>query len=377
MNQVALEKSWCPVPADGGWDFVDSRNDPLAAIHPYPAKFISSIPRKLIDEFRPPAGTAILDPFCGSGTTLSEAQAAGFPSFGVDLNPIAVMISRVKTSPTPDRVAVSLSAVEAMARDDLTPSLPQIPRLDHWFRPPIQIAIASVVGAIETYGGPARDLFRLALSSVIVRVSNQDSDTRYAAVDKNVVAEDVFRGFVSSVRRIVKALEARTKNLADCAVIEADALGLGRSMVTQPIGLVVTSPPYPNAYEYWLYHKYRMWWLGFDPLLVREREIGARAHFFKGRNSHTAEDFRRQMATVMTSLQDLVIMGGHAGFVVGRSRIRGVVVDNAAIIAEVGRSLGFVETFRAERVIAATRKSFNLSHANIKTETILVMRKGQ
>ena len=60
---------------------------------------------------------------------------------------------------------------------------------------------------------------------------------------------------------------------------------------------------------------------------------------------------------------------------VGRSRIRGAVVDNAAIIAEAGAARGFREIMRAERVIAATRKSFNLSHANIKTETVLVLRK--
>ena len=46
-------------------------------------------------------------------------------------------------------------------------------------------------------------------------------------------------------------------------------------------GRLVTSPPYPNAYEYWLYHKYRMYWLGFDPIPIRENEIGARPHYFK------------------------------------------------------------------------------------------------
>ena len=43
----------------------------------------------------------------------------------------------------------------------------------------------------------------------------------------------------------------------------------------------MTSPPYPNAYEYWLYHKYRMYWLGMDPIAVRQQEIGARPHYFR------------------------------------------------------------------------------------------------
>ena len=47
------------------------------------------------------------------------------------------------------------------------------------------------------------------------------------------------------------------------------------SDIPRRVGLVITSPPYPNAYEYWLYHKYRMYWLGLDPIAVKKQEIGA------------------------------------------------------------------------------------------------------
>jgi site-specific DNA-methyltransferase (cytosine-N4-specific) len=139
--------------------------------------------------------------------------------------------------------------------------------------------------------------------------------------------------------------------------------------------LVITSPPYPNAYEYWLYHKYRMWWLGFDPLSVKEQEIGARAHFFK-KNHHTSADFVRQMRQTFELLRGVVVTDGFACFVVGRSRIHGEVIDNAKIIEEAGIEFGFNRYFTAERMMSASRKSFNLSHANIKTETIIVLKKG-
>ncbi len=80
------------------------------------------------------------------------------------------------------------------------------------------------------------------------------------------------------------------------------------------------------------------------------------------------------MARVIWLLDQVMVGRGHACFVVGRSLIHGKVVDNAAVIARVGASFGFDEVMRAERVIPSTRKSFNLSHANIKTETILVLR---
>src|SRR5713226_3285774 len=81
------------------WDFADSTNEGDAHnIHPFPAKFIAEIPRKVFSFIPVPPSTAILDPFAGSGTTLLEAQRSGLNFVGLDLNPIAVLISRVKTS---------------------------------------------------------------------------------------------------------------------------------------------------------------------------------------------------------------------------------------------------------------------------------------
>ena len=79
------------------WDFKDSTAEAIHSIHPYPAKFIPEIPRTLISNLPIPRNTIILDPFCGSGVTLVESQKAGIESVGVDLNPIACLLSKVKT----------------------------------------------------------------------------------------------------------------------------------------------------------------------------------------------------------------------------------------------------------------------------------------
>lgn len=235
-----------------------------------------------------------------------------------------------------------------------------------------------MIAAIDTAPPAHRVALQLALSSIIVRVSNQESDTRYAAVCKSVLAEDVLVGFRRAAERIEKALAARDYPLAPAAVLEADTTAMNPAELIgasncNPVGLVITSPPYPNAYEYWLYHKYRMYWLGMDPLAVKAREIGARAHFFK-RDPHTADDFARQMQQTLELLQAVLIQGGYACFVIGRSRIHGRIVDNAAIIEEVGQGMGFASVFATKRTLAARSKSFNPSYGRIKTETILVMR---
>ncbi len=358
------------------WSFTQ-RPESLAieAIHPYPAKFIGDIPRALIKSLPIPAGTAVLDPFCGSGTTLVEAQRAGLNSVGIDLNPIACLITRVKTSPLPEGFAEVVQEITSKAQNIQTLPASSIPNIDHWFKPDIQLAVGALA---EVIGDPLYfawlDQLRLALSSILVRVSNQDSDTRYAAVEKNVERNDVFDAFSNAASKLRRSLLDRSWTLRLAHVHEADTLEVLPAEVAMNIGLVVTSPPYPNAYEYWLYHKYRMWWLGFDPIAVKEKEIGARAHFFK-KNNHTAEMFVDQMKGTFELIDKVLVKNGYVCFVVGRSKIHGKIINNGDIIHQVATDVGLKPFSRFERVISATRKSFNLSHANIKTETILVFKK--
>src|SRR5437867_2123616 len=66
-------------------------------LHPYPAKMHPHIVKALISKFSK-ANSRIVDPFCGSGTTLVEALLAGKDSCGLDLNPQAVIVSKAKTT---------------------------------------------------------------------------------------------------------------------------------------------------------------------------------------------------------------------------------------------------------------------------------------
>ena len=347
----------------------------IEGVHPYPAKFIADLPAAFLDALPIAANTILMDPFCGSGTSLAEGQRRGIETLGVDLNPVACLIARVKTSSMSQSVLSSASDVIQQLSDSHA-EIPAIPNLSHWFKDPIQAELAKLMKAIRGAPVDDRDFLEFAASSIIVRVSNQDSDTRYAAVDKSVSACDVGPLFERACRKLHIALESRDYDLVESCIIQSDLLELESSALGKRVGIFVTSPPYPNAYEYWLYHKYRMWWLGHDPLAVKEREIGARAHFFK-KNRHTAQTFAIQMAGAFDKMRAVAAPGAWACFVVGRSRIHGEIVDNAKIIEAVAEKAGFTLFFRTEREVKSSRKSFNLSHANIKTESVLVFRNAQ
>ncbi|MDE0279742.1 MAG: DNA methyltransferase [Gammaproteobacteria bacterium] len=289
------------------WDFPErTAHSSIEGIHPYPAKFVAELPRALLNILPIAPNTAVFDPFCGSGTTLVESQRLGVPSIDVDLNPIACLITRVKTSPHPVGLRQMSREVVSAAKSSVRTTVPDIPRLDHWFNSQAQDALSALSTQISVAPPSYHDTLRLALSSIIVRVSNQESDTRYAAIDKGSTTESVCKAFLRATDYLEDALLGRDYSLESATVIDGDILELEHSEINKKIGLVITSPPYPNAYEYWLYHKYRMYWLGYDPVRVREREIGARAHFFK-KNHHTANDFARQMLQTLQLIKKVMV----------------------------------------------------------------------
>jgi DNA modification methylase len=365
------------------WDFMNSTNESDAHnIHPFPAKFIAEIPRKVFSFFHVPCGTAVLDPFAGSGTALLEAQRSGLDFIGVDLNPIAVLISRVKTGGPIIGGVETARNVSAAAQKRLQAkrfTVPEIPRLDHWFQPEVIASMSCLTIEIEKLesGPKMKDFLRLSLSAITVRVSNQESETRYAALDKRLDSSDVFRHFEKSAMSIAAKLQ-RTDTLFSCRtgrgrVIQSDSREIG-NIEMPPISLVVTSPPYPNAFEYWLYNKYRMYWLGFDPIHVRKHEFGARPHYVSS-NGDTINDFLEQMTATFEGTSKHLIDGAYAVILVASEcKIRGQVHDLPARVEEALQRISYKPLTQIRRRIPRTKKAFNPDIGSIESETLLFLR---
>lgn len=357
------------------WSFDNSARLESRGVHPYPAKFIPEIPREIISILGVPKGTAVLDPFCGSGTSIAEAQRLGLKTIGVDLNPIACLITRVRTGPRMPGIKYLAQEIAQKAAQRKEQWRPQnVPNLEHWFKDSVAQSLANIVKEISISAGPIfDDALRLALSRIIVRVSNQESDTRYAAIEKP--QGNVYRHFVLAAEEIEKYLELRSWTpKPEPKIICHDILDLTAKKIGLPVGLVMTSPPYPNAYEYWLYHKFRLAWLGWNPTAVKRKEIGSRSHFFSS-NPHTEFDFLRQMRGLFALLETITVKDAHAAFVVGDSKIKGKIVDNGALLRIAAKEHGFSDVIVHPRAVAANRKAFNTTYSRAKSEQILVFKR--
>ena len=105
------------------------------SVHPYPAKLLPHIPHFLLShpDLLPEKGV-VGDPFCGSGTVLLETALVGKHAWGLDCNPLATLISQVKTTPIePSRIARGLQRIRKNAPLIQNPITPDVPNLRYWF----------------------------------------------------------------------------------------------------------------------------------------------------------------------------------------------------------------------------------------------------
>lgn len=376
------------------WDFKDAETDYLThGLHPYPAKFIPQIPRGLIRELSKP-GDTVADVFCGSGTTLVEALLHGCNAVGVDANPLACLISAAKTTRPNSRDLKALkdfaSKIESLLlTDEAQASLfyPRNVQLDldvraaeaihFWFDPHVIEELATIRSAIEDLPELPKRIAQVCLSSIIVGVSKQDSDTRYVRRNKVIRRGETIRRFLRAFRSAIAAV-TEFAGLVDtslsCRAIHADVLDrpdIGK------VDLVVSSPPYPNAYSYHLYHMTRMLWLGMDQGTFKKREIGSHRKYSRnGPNGATAETFQAELITIFNWLSEQVNPGGYICFVIGDSIIKGRKIRNDELMVYAAKQNGLSVEARIDRRLQEEKKAFNPKIGRIKEEHVIILQKG-
>ncbi|KKK91930.1 hypothetical protein LCGC14_2708020, partial [marine sediment metagenome] len=234
-------------------------------IHSYPAKFIPHFPRLMIKHYTN-GGDFVLDPMCGSGTTMIEASLLGRYSTGIDLDPISYLISKVATTPIEDnRIEFLTNKFVGSLKEKMKPNavkkidLPtdeEFPNASpFWFRPEVMrelIFIRDQMDEIED--SELRDVAKLSLSNIARDVSNADPRDIFPQRDKDLLVrerKDVYLEFVRSLKRVTTKIRKFTlgvenKNLAE--VILGDSRKIEKESDT--FDLVCTSPPYAYAMDY-------------------------------------------------------------------------------------------------------------------------------
>lgn len=286
--------------------------------HSFPAKFPPQLPLQFIIDLTEP-NDIVFDPMVGSGTTVLEAFLTGRKGLGIDIDPLAIMISKVKTTPLrPDELIRYYREILKNAKNQIAQESKELEQtlltrwdsktkqfVDYWFAQKIQLELLALVLQIsQVEDKTIRTFFEVAFSAIIITKSGGVSLALDLAHTRPHKAKVVFsknggilfgetldqskfpriRVLTKKLRSPIEEFERRCiQNMGglvkiDSGLIKPD-IRFGNAQSIQlkdnSVDLIVTSPPYAsNAIDYMRAHKFALVWLGYqiDELSLKRKE---------------------------------------------------------------------------------------------------------
>ncbi len=426
------KKSKKPVPIDFRKlvDFHSGVDRYSHLLHVYPAKLLVNIPYFFLrcSSLLNTKGI-VLDPFCGSGTVLLESIILGHNAVGADANPLARLISKVKSQAiNKEDVGVALAQIEKDVRSNAKVNYDpqQVLDWDYWFSTKHQEELKKIIFAIsKTKNKKLRDFFTICVSSCIRRVSYSDPNI---SVPVKLNAARYRKGgkkYKKVLARIKRTNEQDTLELFK-SIVELNINRLSKLQDVQKLGalkkvcndarnltgvkensvdLIITSPPYAGAQKYVRSSSLSMGWLRLCPngeLRTLEKKNIGREHYLKSEyqkpidvpvpsarwilneiwrknplRAHIAANYLIEMREALSECYRVLKPNSHLILVVGNNLICGHNFRTQRFLADICHDLGF----KSELVLRDTIKSRGLMTKRNKTasmiacEWIFVLRK--
>ncbi len=352
------------------WSFTESRSIDswTHGYHRYPAKFIPQVVKKLLEKYTEP-GDKVADVFAGCGTTLVECKVHGRTSVGVDINPVAQLITNAKINPVaPDILKTLFEKLEIQMHQFRAKNnycVAEHVRIDYWFfkREKNRIAfLYSIILDIENL--QAKDFFLCALSNILKNCSRWLQDSTKPQIDPLKKPSNPFVSFKFQVKKMLKRNEEFYEKLKEdktlntlCTIKLEDARKT--RIRKNSINAIITSPPYVTSYEYADIHQLTGYWFEYisDLSSFRKRFIGT----FHSQNKNlkvnsliaseiieklSKKDLRlagevanyfSDMNLVAQEMYRILAPGGVACLVVGNTTFRNIKVKSAEAFAEILR----------------------------------------
>ncbi|MGY5873001.1 MAG: DNA methyltransferase [Candidatus Thorarchaeota archaeon] len=391
-------------------------------LHAYPARMIPQIAQRLIHRYSE-AGNTVWDPFCGSGSSLVESMLEDRHSIGTDLNPFAVFLSKVKTTPLDSDILLEnsetlerkISSIRKKFYGNL--EIPDMHNVDLWFKKNVQDDLAVIKTAINSLDcTDVRDFFRLCLAHTARASSNlkksEFKTVRMKEEKREKFNPDVYELFKANVRRCIPLMALFVKSLPIDYKVSNVLYADNRSVPIEDdsVHLIVTSPPYGDhgtTVAYGQFSRYPAHWISLDYEAVKSvdrRGLGGKAslefdesllesdilsetyQLVFNNNPKRAKDFFNFFFDYNQSLESMYLKlktDGHACIVVGNRLMARVRIPTDKITAELGNALGFEHELTIRRRIPTKRMPWKNAPENIQGlkadtmhyEYVVVMRK--
>jgi len=387
------------------WDFKESNTKEYThGFHTYPAMMIPQIARKLIDLYGKEA-RVLLDPFCGSGTSLVEASITDHikEAHGFDLNPLAILISKAKTT----NLEINLLNKELEKILDFGTStgfVPDFNNLNFWFKPKVIERLGMLKGQIDKIKNEeVKNFFLVVLSETIRKVSNtRNSEFKLYRMDEERLLKhnpDVFVEFekiaYKNISRLNEYNSAKKEIKINCSLEDSK---IKLPLEDESVDIIVTSPPYGDSITtvaYGQFSRLALQWLGYEEANKIDKkllggiksnglEININSETLKNIIDMIANKDEKRAKEVLSFYEDfdkcidelnrVMKKKGHVCFVVGNRTVKGINIPTDKIMIEMFKAKGDYEHVTTNlREIPFKRMPKVNSPTNIKGETVPTM----
>jgi hypothetical protein len=364
--------------------------------HSYSAKYIPQIPRYLISNLTK-RNDLILDNFVGSGTTLVESKVLGRHAIGIDINPLACLVAKVKITniqkPDLEKIlSISMSIKEDILKlrachgytnnNTSTFDLQDIGPINNndyllantpnhnilkWFNKNVIYELLTIKLKIDSLEeNHIRDFLLVAFSSILRSSSNATSGFGNLMINKQPPKKsNIFEKFNRVANIMVTKMEEFnqvTKNNSNIKIFNHDTRSL-RFIADDTISFICTHPPYMASVPFAEYQKLSLWWLGFSQQELENKLIGGRRA-----RSDTTERFFQDIFTTLTEMKRVLQKKKYCCIIIGNPvynnrewQLNEIIKKNAS---EVGLTL----------LKEITRMKYRLTMGKMKQEFILIFR---
>ena len=395
---------------DETWDFTKADTKEYThCLHNYPAMMIPQIARELLNRYGKPNGW-LLDPYCGTGTSLVEASMFGMNGVGCDINPLVRLIATAKTTP------ISLQALERYSHDlrdaifqvefsgDVPAApIPDVLNLNYWFSEDVTSRLSFLrdrINAVED--GAVRNFLWVAFSEAVRECSyTRNGEFKLYRMPAQKMANfepNVFRVFHDKLIRNQHGLKAYLGKRKDVEMfVSSRNTANGELPETQPpngFNLIITSPPYGDSQTtvaYGQFSRLSADWIGLDdsrkvdrismggsqrksrlcdspvdPAIVEIRAVDRK-------RASQVEAFYIDLERSIDSVAPLLAKGSTICYVVGNRRVKGVTLPTDAFIISAFGKHGFVHKETIVRNIPNKRMPKKNSPSNVAGKTDVTM----
>jgi len=367
-------------------NYATDLNYPIQRWYRYKEGYSVKLVQELFDEYKVDRDELVLDPFCGSGSTILQAKTSGFKGVGFEINPFSVLVAKVKTQNYTERdlkefkneAQKLLNLIDTRAITEK----PKLSTIDKLFNGDVLKYLLGLKTKIQNMKNPrVKDLFFLAWLSILEEASNYRKSGNGLKIrrGKNLRVRDLDYArllFRSRIREIGADLPFAIKisqEVQEPIIYEHTALEMDKFINPRSVRGVIFSPPYANCFDYTEIYKVELWLGGFvkdysDLKILRKRAIRSHLNGYNGENeikrnliheldvlTDTLSEIKlwdkripkmigsyfSDMFVALDKIYRVLKSGGFCSIIVSNSAYGGVIVPTDLLLTKYAEEIGF------------------------------------